>query len=89
MKYFIGTYDNGYCGCDVEVYMIADTEEQACQWMSDGLDTYGYDYMVNADFDDDEVDDCYWANVNFEVREATQEEIDEQDADVWEDIRNL
>ena len=88
MKYFIGTYDNGYCGCDLDVYMIADTEGQACKYMADGLDTYGYDYMVNSDYDDDEADDCYWANVTFEVREATQEEIDEIDADGWIDLRN-
>ena len=88
MKYFIGTYYNGYCGCDLDIYMIADTEEQACKYMEDGLDTYGYDYMVNSDCDDDEADDCYWENVTFEVREATQEEIDEIDADGWIDIRN-
>lgn len=87
MKYFIGTYDNGYCGCDIDIYMIADTEGQACRFMADGLEAYGYEYKPITDWEDEEADDYYWENVTFEVREATQEEVDAEDADIWVDIR--
>lgn len=87
MAYYVGTYENGYCGCDVEVYIIADSELQAARYMEDGLDTYGYDYKPITDWEDEEADDAYWEGVTYEVREATQEEIDEEDADIWVDIR--
>jgi len=88
MKYFIGEYSNGYCGCDEIVLMIADTEEQAEAYMEEGLADYGYEYVDGTDFEDDETGDLYWENVTFSVREATPEEIEREDADAWVDVRN-
>lgn len=89
MKYFIGTYSNGYCGCDEEVYIIADSEDQADRFMAEGEINYGYEYAYTTDYEDDEDNAAYWENVTYDLREATQEEIDEVDADCWCDIRNI
>ena len=88
MKYFIGTYSNGYRGCEVEVYIIADSEGQADRFMIKGETNYGYDAVVVTDYEESPEDASYWENVTYDLREATQEEIDEVDADCWEDIRN-
>ena len=88
MKYFIGTYSNGFCGCDLEVYIIADSEEQADIFMAENEANYGYEYAYTTDYEDDPEDASYWENVTYDLREATQEEIDEIDADGWVDIRN-
>ena len=87
MKYFIGEYSNGYCGCDEVVLMIAETEEQANRYMEDGLADYGYEYVNCTDFEEDETNDLYWENVIFDVREATPEEVKNEDADAWIDVR--
>ena len=88
MKYFIGTFSNGYCGCEMEVYIIADTEEQADRFMGENELNYAYDAVVITDYEDDPENDAYWEHVTYDLREATQEEIDEIDADCWYDIRN-
>lgn len=88
MKYFIGTYSNGYCGCDEEVYLIADTEEQVAEYLDQYIDEYGYDAVMGTDYEDDEDNAAYWAEVTYDIREATQEEISWIDADSWIDIRN-
>lgn len=88
MKYFIGKYSNGYCGCSEEVYMLADSEDQADRFMAEGEIEYGYEAAVNTDFEDDEDNAAYWENVTYGLREATQEEIDEIDADCWIDVRD-
>ena len=88
MKYFIGTYSNGFYGCDLEVYIIADSEEQADIFMAENEANYGYEYVYTTDYEDDPEDASYWENVTYDLREATQEEIDEIDADGWVDIRN-
>lgn len=84
MAYFIGTFSNGYCGCDEIIPIIADTIEQAEKYMEDRVDIYGYDYEYVTEFEEEEDDEAYWEGVTYEVREATQEEIeDEYDADGW------
>ena len=84
MAYFIGTFSNGYCGCEEIIPIIADTIEQAEKYMEDRIDVYGYDYKYVTEFEDEEDDEAYWEGVTYEVREATQEEIeDEYDADGW------
>lgn len=84
MAYFIGTFSNGYCGCEETIPIIADTIEQAEKYMEDRLDIYGYDYEYVTEFEEEEDDEAYWEDVTYEVREATQEEIeDEYDADGW------
>lgn len=89
MKYFIGTYSNGYCGCDEEIYIIADSEDQADRFMAEGEMNYGYEAAFATDYEESPEDASYWENVTYDLREATQEEIDEVDADCWCDIRNL
>ena len=87
MAYFIGTFSNGYCGCEEIIPIIADTIEQAEKYMEDRIDVYGYDYKYVTEFEDEEDDEAYWEGVTYEVREATQEEIeDEYDADGWAKI---
>ena len=91
MRYFIGEYSNGYCGCDEVVFMLAETEEQADAYMEEGLADYGYEYegcCREEEIDDDETNDLYWENVTYSLREATPEEVEDEDADVWIDIRN-
>ena len=84
MAYFIGTFSNGYCGCEEIVPIIADTIEQAEKYMEDRIDIYGYEYEYVTEFEEEEDDEAYWEGVTYEVREATQEEIeDEYDADGW------
>lgn len=84
MAYFIGTFSNGYCGCDEIIPIIADTIEQAEKYMEDRIDIYGCDYEYMTEFEDEEDDEAYWEGVTYEVRKATQEEIeDEYDADGW------
>lgn len=84
MAYFIGTFSNGYCSCEEIVPIIADTIEQAEKYMEDRVDIYGYDYEYVTEFEEEEDDEAYWEGVTYEVREATQEEIeDEYDADGW------
>lgn len=84
MAYFIGTFSNGYCGCEEIVPIIADTIEQAEKYMEDRVDIYGYDYEYVTEFEEEEDDEAYWEGVTYEVREATQEEIeDEYDTDGW------
>ena len=88
MKYFIGIYSNGYCGYSEEVYMLADSEDQADRFMAEGEIEYGYEAVVNTDYEDDEDNAAYWENVTYSLREATQEEIDGIDADYWCDVRD-
>ena len=85
MAYFVGTFSNGYCGCDEVILMIADTIEKAEKYMEDRVYIYGSNYKYMTEFEDDEEDDeAYWEGVTYEVREATQEEIEyEYDADGW------
>lgn len=90
MQCFIGTYSNGYCGCDEDVYIIADSIGQAEKFMAANLEDYGWDYYnyweeAEDEEDDEDFETNYWDNVSFEVRKATAEEI--EDIDTWTDIR--
>ena len=88
MQYFIGTYSNGYCGCDEEEYIIADSIEQAEKFMAANLVDYGWDYYFYCeeyDEEDEDFEETYWDNITFDVRKATAEEI--EDIDTWTDIR--
>lgn len=88
MKYYIGKYENGYCGCDEIVLMLAETEEQADRYMEDGLADYGCSYEGICGDEEIEDEDEYWENVTYYLREATPEEVENEDADAWVDVRN-
>lgn len=78
MVYYIGTYTNGYPQCDEEVLFIAESEAQAIRFMESGLSNYGFEYENCVDdYYEDEEESDYWDNVDYSLREATPEEVEE------------
>lgn len=87
MKYFKATYSNGFCGCDEDMYIKAETEIEAEEEAWDNIEIYSF-YEPDSrfvdepeDFDDDE---DYWQEVEFYqenitvmVTEITKEEYEE------------
>ena len=45
MAYFKATYYNGYCGCDIDMYFLADDIADVEFYMSEGLYDYAEDYF--------------------------------------------
>lgn len=97
MAYFKATYTCGYCGCDDDVFFIANDEALVYNWMREGL----YDYAMNyfdacVTLDDDEREssfDVYFEefleDCDFDVDEVTKEEIEDEYGEVdWVDIIN-
>ena len=97
MAYFKATYSCGYCGCNEEVFFIANDVALVFDWMREGL----YDYAMNyfdacVCLDDDEREsnfDVYFEefleDCDFDVSEVTKEEIEEEYGEVdWEDLTN-
>ena len=82
MKYFIGEYSNGCSSCKEVVHLIAESYEQADEFMAAGLVDYGCWYEGCWD-EDEAVDGEYWDNVKYSIREASEQEIADEDADIW------
>jgi hypothetical protein len=88
MRYFKVTYNNGYCGCEEEYYIEAETEEKAIEIANDDIETYGF-YDPDSRFVDendyDNEDDYYQAiedyqnDIYCDVEEITKEEFEEND----------
>lgn len=38
--HYLGTYKNGYCGCDEEIGIIADNMQDVEEYMREGMDVY-------------------------------------------------
>ena len=83
MKYWKITYSNGYCGCDEEEYIEAETIEEAEEKAEDGLTMYSFfepdgRFVDESDFDT--MDEYYVAveeyqmDIFYEVEEVTKEE---------------
>lgn len=97
MAYFKATYTCGYCGCDDDVFFIANDEALVYSWMQEGL----YDYAMNyfdacVILDDDEREssfdvyfDEFLEGCGFDVEEVTREEIEDEYGEVdWVDLTN-
>ena len=86
--YFKIIFSNGYCGCDEEIYIEAETLQE--------VDEYAQDYLVNdygwydavsqflGDIDDYESEDDYWeevedyqVNCTYDIFEITKEEYED------------
>ena len=79
-KYFKAIYTNGYCGCDETRYLIADSEDQAYNYMKDGLQDYGEQWVHVAfgwdgDYTDEEYED-YLCDCGIELIEVDENELD-------------
>lgn len=74
MYYFKITYSNGYCGCDEEEYIEAESEEEAWQVFLDGIEGYSFTEPDSrfVDQDDYETEEEY-----FEAYEEYQDGIQE------------
>lgn len=86
MKYFKVTYNNGYCGCEEEHYIEAETEKEVCEVAQDNIETYSFyepDSRFVDEYDYDNEDDYYQAvedyqnDIYFDVEEITREEFEE------------
>ena len=83
MAYFKATYYNGYCGCDIDMYFLADDIADVEFYMSEGLYDYAEDYFdacvtCDEDEDRDELWDSYYEDCDFIIFEKTQAEIEEE-----------
>lgn len=90
-NYYLGHYSNGFCGCDITYGIIAETYEQAVEWMQDGLDEYGQEYehiaLDNLDEEDD-VDGAiadYYENLSFYVEQVDETHY-ENESDYFRDL---
>lgn len=102
MKY-IAKFDCGYVGCEDVHFIIADNEEQAVQYMMEGLPEYvaSYEYLARNDWTDEEedaVDESWYDSQEYEdfandcffdIWEATEDDIDNWSItdNDWVDIR--
>lgn len=87
MKYFKVTYSNGYCGCDEDMYIKAETETEAEDIAWDDIEIYSF-YEPDSRFVDEPEDyddeDDYWQavefyqeNITIEIKEITRKEFEE------------
>lgn len=90
-NYYLGHYTNGFCGCDITYGIIAETYEQAVEWMEDGLDEYGQTYehvaLDNLDEEDD-IDSAvadYYENLSFYVEQVDETHY-ENESDYFRDL---
>lgn len=86
MKYFKVTYSNGFCGCDEECYIEAETEEEAIKIADDNIQTYSFyepdSRFIDEDDYEDENDyyqaiDDYQNDIYCDVEEITRKEFEE------------
>lgn len=89
--YYLGHYSNGFCGCDITYGIIAETYEQAIEWMQDGLDEYGQEYehvaLDNLDEEDD-IDSAiadYYENLGFYIEQVDETRY-ENESDYFRDL---
>lgn len=77
-EYFAIDYRNEFAECD-ETRYVHGTREAAESYADDTVTEYGeqFEYLIQSD-DPDDIDD-YYANCVADVREATEEEIREED----------
>lgn len=91
-NYYLGHYTNGFCGCDITYGIIAETYEQAVEWMENGLYDYGQDYeyiaLHDLDEEEDDIDSAvadYYENLSFYVEQVDQERY-EYESNCFEDL---
>lgn len=91
-NYYLGHYSNNFCGCDITYGIIAETYEQAVEWMENGLYDYGqeYEYVALHDLDEeeDDIDSAvadYYENLSFYVEQVDQERY-EYESNCFEDL---
>lgn len=86
MKYFRVTYNNGYCGCEEEYYINAETEKEVIEIASDNIETYSFyepDSRFVDEYDYDNEDDYlqavenYQEDISFDIEEITRKEFEE------------
>lgn len=93
MKYYKGTYSNGYYGCDEEFYFTAENKDEADQIFDEGKQLYSFsepdDRFISLDIEPDEegydeaYDEAYedyqiLINENSWFEEITKEEYEEE-----------
>lgn len=86
MKRYIGEFDNGYCGCDVKLYFIADNDEQVDRYMNERLYDYALDYAhccINCDNDEGEEWESYFEDCNYSITEIEEDCEDYNDVKTW------
>lgn len=76
--YYVIEYTNDYAECD-ELRYVYGTYDAAEAYADDTVEDYGaqYEYMIDSD-DQDDID-YYYENCGATIREATAEEIAEED----------
>lgn len=86
--YFKIEYSNGYCTCDEEIFIKADSEEQAEEFAEEGLAEYGeqhtngvqgYDFFNGWDSEEEAAN--YEEGLSFCVTEIDREEFLENGGD--------
>jgi len=71
--YFKGTYSCGYCGCDNIYYFKANSIDDVCVYMVEGLYDYAGDYIdveYPEGYTDDDFDNFLY-DCGFDVEEIT------------------
>lgn len=76
-KKWIITFENGYCGCDIEEEFVG-TYEEAVEWANESLPEYAETYAYVAfgwdeEYTEEEFDD-YLADCGYDIRESEEEE---------------
>ena len=78
-KKWIITFENGYCGCNIEEEFVG-THEEAVEFANDYLPDYAEQYAYVAFGWDEEYTeeeyDGYIANCGYEIKESEDEEDD-------------
>lgn len=81
MAYFKITYSNGYCGCDDDEFITADTLEEAEEVANEGVHDYGESYEHCAHgcsfaegWENEDAENTYYENLAYEVVEMTRED---------------
>lgn len=84
MKRYIGTYSNGYAGCDDVFFFLANNEKDVDNYMKENLCNYAasYEHIAYNDYDESDEDfyesteyENYFADCSYDYREATEDDI--------------
>lgn len=87
--YFKIVFDNGYCGCDEEIYEEFDTEKEAEEYADEYLAGGWYSFYEpderfigneeDYESEEDYLEACdeYYSNCGYSIEEITKEEYEE------------
>lgn len=93
MKFFRATYENGYCGCDDDIYIAAETlaeaEDYANENMAEAYDSY-WDWSQCIDEPEDyESEEEYWEAVEEYQAECCVREVVEISEEEYNKYKGL